>query len=261
MSIGDSTQRFSSRVADYVRYRPGYPPEIVQTLKSDCALTAASVIADVGSGTGFLARVFLEHGNRVYGIEPNKEMREAGEQLLKGWPEYISVSGTAEATTLAAENVDFVTAGQAAHWFHLEHARREFLRILRPGGWLVLVWNDRATDSTPLLRAYEQLLQSHCPEYPEVRRIDARAASGIEKFFSPAPMRTKTFPSYQVFDYEGLKGRLLSSSYAPQERHPNHLPMISELRAIFAQHQVDGRVIFGYETRMYYGKLRAVSFF
>src|SRR5262249_39163532 len=191
MAIEDSTRRFSSRAADYVRYRPGYPPEIVQTLKSDCALRECSVIADIGSGTGFLARVFLENGNRVYGIEPNKEMREAGEQLLKDLRGYSSIPGTAEATTLAAHSVDFVTARQAAHWFQRESARPEFLRILRPGGWLVLVWNDRATDSTPLLHAYEQLVQSHCPEYGEVRRIDLRAASEVEDFFSPAPMRTR----------------------------------------------------------------------
>ncbi len=255
MSIGDSTQRFSSRVADYVRYRPGYPPVIVETLKSDCALTAASVMADVGSGTGFLARVFLENGNRVYGIEPNKEMREAGEQLLKEWPEYRSVSATAEATTLAAESVDFVTAGQAAHWFRREKARREFLRILRPGAWLVLVWNDRATDSTPLLRAYEQLLQSHCPEYPEVRRIDLNALSKIERFFHPAPMRATTFASHQLFDFEGLKGRLLSSSYTPQEGDPNHAPMLRELSSIFERYQANGRVVFAYETKMYYGQI------
>jgi SAM-dependent methyltransferase len=255
MAIEDSTRRFSSRVADYVRYRPGYPAEIVEILKSDCALTESSVIADVGSGTGFLARIFLENGNRVYGIEPNKEMRMAGEQVLKDWRGYSSVAGTAEGTTLTARSVDFVTAGQAAHWFHRESARREFLRILRPGGWLVLVWNDRATDSTPLLYAYEQLLQSHCPEYGEVRRLDVRTVSDIESFFSPAPMRARKFLSHQVFDFEGMKGRLLSSSYAPQEGHPNHVPMLNELRAIFDRYQTGGRVIFTYETRMYFGQI------
>ena len=255
MAIEDSTRRFSSRVADYVRYRPGYPPEIVEILKSDCALTESSVIADIGSGTGFLARVFLENGNRVYGVEPNKEMREAGEQVLKAWPGYSSVTGTAEATTLTAHSVDFVTAGQAAHWFQRGSARREFLRILRPGGWLVLVWNDRATDSTPLLHAYEQLLQSHCPEYGEVRRIDVRTASDVESFFSPAPMTSRKFSSHQLFDFEGLKGRLLSSSYAPQEGHPNHVPMLKELRGIFDRYQAGGRVIFAYETRMYFGQI------
>src|SRR5262249_54513282 len=247
--------RFSSRAADYVRYRPGYPREIVQTLKNDCALRECSVIADVGSGTGFLARIFLENGNRVYGIEPNKEMREAGEQLLKDWRGYSSIAGTAEATTLAAHSVDFVTAGQAAHWFHRESARREFLRILRPAGWLVLVWNDRATDSTALLHAYEQLVQSHCPEYGEVRRIDVRTASEGERFFSPGPLCARKFPSHQLFDFEGLKGRLLSSSYAPQEGHPNHVPMLNELRTIFERYQAGGRVSFAYETRMYFGQI------
>lgn len=251
MAIRDSTRRFSSRVADYVRYRPGYPPEILQTLKTECGLTPTSVIADVGSGTGFLARLFLEHGNRVYGIEPNKEMREEGERLLSQWPQFVSIAAPAEATTLPAHSVDFVTAGQAAHWFDLDEARREFRRILRPGGWLMLVWNDRATATTPLLREYEQLLRSYCPEYAEVERV----ASDAEKLFDPVPVRVSSFPSQQVFDLEGLLGRLRSSSYAPQEGHANHVPMLSELRAIFDKYQRDGRVIFAYETMMYYAKI------
>ena len=255
MAIWDSTRRFSSRVADYVRYRPGYPPEILQTLKTECGLTRTSVIADVGSGTGFLARLFLEHGNRVYGIEPNREMREEGERLLGHWPQFESVSARAETTTLPAHSVDFVTAGQAAHWFDPDEARREFLRILRPGGWLMLVWNDRATETTPLLREYEQLLRSYCPEYAEVERD----ASEAEKLFHPAPVCVKSFPSQQVFDFEGLMGRLRSSSYAPQEGHPDHAPMLSELRAIFDKYQRDSRVIFAYETRMYYVKIGQIG--
>lgn len=251
MPIWDSTRRFSSRVADYVCYRPGYPPQILQTLKTGCGLNSASVIADVGSGTGFLAGLFLEHGNRVYGIEPNQEMREEGERLLRHWPQFVSIAATAEATTLPEHSVDFVTAGQAAHWFNPGEARREFLRILRPGGWLMLVWNDRATETTPLLREYEQLLRSYCPEFAGVERD----ASEAEKLFSPAPVCVSNFPSQQVFDFEGMKGRLRSSSYAPQEGHPNHAPMLSELHAIFDKYQRDGRVIFAYETRMYYGKI------
>jgi ubiquinone/menaquinone biosynthesis C-methylase UbiE len=253
VSILDSTSRFSSRVANYVRYRPGYPSEALQTLKNECGLTSAAVIADVGSGTGFLSKLFLENQNRVYGIEPNKDMREAGETVLKEFPRFVSVSGTAEATTLPEHSVDFVTAGQAAHWFDAVRARREFVRILKPEGWVVLVWNDRSTDATPLLREYDQLLHSYCPEYGEVLR---QSDNQVEAFFAPVPVSVKIFPSRQEFDYPGLEGRLLSSSYAPLADHPGHTPMLRELRAIFERYQSRGRVAFEYETRMFYAQVQ-----
>jgi len=253
VSILDSTTRFSSRVANYVRYRPGYPPEVLQTLKSECGLTSAAVIADIGSGTGFLAKLFLENQNRVYGIEPNKEMREAGETVLKEFARFVSIAGTAEATTLQERSVDFVTAGQAAHWFDAVYARREFVRILKPGVERSIHWNDRSTDATPLLREYDQLLHSYCPEYGEVLR---QSDNQVEAFFAPVPVLVKTFPSQQEFDYPGLEGRLLSSSYAPLADHPGHVPMLNELRAIFERYQSNGRVVFEYETKMFYAPMR-----
>jgi SAM-dependent methyltransferase len=252
--ILDSTTRFSSRVGNYVRYRPGYPPEVLQTLQTECPLTSRSAIADVGSGTGFLAKLFLENGNQVYGVEPNKEMREAGENLLRDFPNFVSVAATAETTTLPRHSVDFITAGQAAHWFDTKKARMEFARILKPGGWVVLVWNDRETDTTPLLAEYESLLEAYCPEYAEVR-TKGLAASKVEPFFSPAQMRVGKFPSRQVFDYQGLEGRLLSSSYSPPADDPKHQPMLQELRRIFDRYQVGGKVMFDYDTRMYYGQV------
>jgi len=253
--IVDSTTRFSSRVVNYVRYRPGYPPQVLQTLLAECALTSQSVIADIGSGTGFLARLFLENGNRVYGVEPNREMRIAGENLLRGFPGFVSVAAAAEMTTLPSQSVDFVTAGQAAHWFDAKKAREEFARILKPDGWIVLVWNDRETDSTPLLREYENLLEAYCPEYAEVRSKGPIAASRLKRFFAPAPMRERAFPSRQVFDYPGFEGRLLSSSYAPPAGNPLHASMLQELRRIFDRYQSGGQVSFEYETRMYYGQV------
>ena len=241
-------------MGNYVRYRPGYPPEVFRTLQIKCALTSRSVIADVGSGTGFLAKLFLENDNQVYGIEPNKEMREAGENFLRDFPNFVSVAATAETTTLPPNSVDFITAGQAAHWFDAKEARMEFARILKPGGWVVLVWNDRETDATPLLAEYESLLESYCPEYPEVR-TKGFAASRVERFFAPAPMHVSTFPSRQVFDYQGLEGRLLSSSYSPRADDPKHQPMLQELRRIFDRYQVGGKVMFDYDTRMYYGQV------
>ena len=255
MAISNSTERFSSRVEKYLRYRPGYPTEILEPLRKQCGLTADSIIADVGCGTGFLAKVFLEYGTRVFGIEPNKEMREAGERFLQDCPKFMSLPGTAEDTSLPEHSVDFVTAGQAAHWFDRERARKEFRRILKPGGWAVLIWNDRATDSTPFLREYEQLLQKYGTDYHEVRRVDMEMAAGVANFFAPNPVLRKTVANRQEFDFEGLQGRLLSSSYSPQDGHSNYQPMMTALRGLFDSYQNDGIVQFDYETHMYYGQL------
>ena len=228
MPVADPTQRFSSRVDNYVRYRPGYPPEVLELLKTDCGLTPSSVIADIGSGTGILTRIFLENGNRVFGVEPNEDMRRAGEGLLAGYPQFTSVAGSAEATTLRDRSVDMVTAAQAAHWFEREAARREFLRILKPGAWTVLLWNERKTDSTPFLREYEKLLLTYGTDYEDVRH--ERTTTAIDGFFAPAPDQVRVFDMHQEFDYPALEGRLLSSSYTPQPGHPKYRPMLKELQ-------------------------------
>src|SRR6476469_8499971 len=139
----DSTKRFSSRVENYIKYRPSYPPTVIDILTEHCQLTPAAVMADIGSGTGLLTELFLKHGNRVFGVEPNRAMREAGERLLAGYSNFTSVDGVAEATTLPDHSVAFVTAGQAFHWFDVAKTRQEFIRILQPQGWAVLVWNVR----------------------------------------------------------------------------------------------------------------------
>jgi SAM-dependent methyltransferase len=195
----------------------------------------------------------LENGNTVFGVEPNAEMRTAGERLLAGFPSFTSVVGTAEGTTLANHSVDFITAAQAAHWFDRVHARREFVRILKPAGWLVLLWNERVTDSTKFFRDYEQLLLTYGTDYKEVRH--ERTTSAVNEFFEPAPYRERAFEMRQEFDYAGVKGRLLSSSYAPGPDHPQHAPMLRELRRIFDAHAVAGRAAFEYKTRLYFGRL------
>jgi SAM-dependent methyltransferase len=253
MHVKDATQRFSSRVNNYVLYRPGYPPEILRLLQSECGLTAESVIADIASGTGIFTRLLLENGNRVFGVEPNDEMRQAGERFLESYPRFTSVAGTAEATTLPDRSVDIITAAQAAHWFDRETARREFIRILKLGGWTVLVWNERRTASTAFLREYERLLLVYGTDYQEVRH--ERTTAEIAGFFSPSPFRSCAFETSQEVDYTGLEGRLLSSSYTPTPDHPNYEPMLRELRRIFDAHQVGGRVALEYNTLVYYGQL------
>jgi ubiquinone/menaquinone biosynthesis C-methylase UbiE len=252
--MSDSTRRFSSRVDNYVKYRPSYPPEVVALLAAECGLRPDTLVADIGAGTGLLAELFLKHGNRVFGVEPNREMREAGERLLADYPQYISVDGTAEATTLDDQSVAFITAGQAFHWFDQAKARAEFARILRPGGWVALVWNERRAASTPFLQAYEQLLCSYSSEYEKVnhRQIDQAT---ITAFFEPGTFALQSFVNTQIFDLEGVKGRLLSSSYTPEPGQPDYQPMLDELTAIFQRCQVDGTVAFEYDTKVYYGQL------
>jgi SAM-dependent methyltransferase len=250
----DPTSRFSTRVADYVRYRPGYPPGVLRLLEEECGLDSASVVADVGSGTGLLSELFLRNGNRVYGVEPNREMRGAGERLLAAYANFVSVDGRAEGTTLDDRSVDFVTAGQAFHWFDPPRARREFRRILRPGGWAVLVWNDRRTAGTPLLEEYERLLLEYGTDYKEVS-VRYSEESMLAALYGPGEIRTRSFDNEQVFDLEGLRGRLTSSSYSPQPGHPGFDPMMRELESIFRRHEREGRVAVAYDTKVFYGRL------
>jgi len=198
--------------------------------------------------------MLLENGNHVYAVEPNVDMRQAGERLLSEFPNFTSVNGSAEATTLPDGSVDFVTSAQAAHWFDRKRTRREFARILKPGGWFVLLWNEREVDTTPFLRDYEQLLLTFGTDYEDVRH--ERTTDSVNEFFDPLPYQERVFAMRQQFDYAGLEGRLLSSSYAPGPDHPKHEPMLKELRRIFQQHVENGIVTFDYKTRVYFGKLR-----
>jgi len=258
MTRADSTRRFSSRVENYIRYRPGYPSAILDVLARECGLTPASVIGDVGSGTGLLAALFLARGNRVFGVEPNHEMRAAGAHQLHAYSRFTSVNGTAEATNLTDGSVDFVTAGQAFHWFDQPRARAEFARVLRPGGYVALVWNERRPEASTFAAAYEALMARYGTDFTTVdhRRVDDNA---IAAFFGPGSYELRRFENAQVFDFEGLQGRLLSSSYAPEAGHPDHEPMLRELRTIFVAHQLDGTIQFDYETKLYFGRVEPVA--
>lgn len=254
MPASDATTRFSSRVDNYVRYRPGYPSEILDLLRDKCALTPSAHIADIGFGTGLFTRLLLENGNSVTGIEPNAEMRQAGESFLANFPRFRATQGTAEATTLPDHSVDFVTAAQAAHWFDRTGARREFQRILKAGGWVILLWNERITDSTPFLVAYEELLLKYGTDYAEVRH--ERTTEMIGEFFEPSAYEVATFPMRQRFDLPALEGRVFSSSYTPQPGEAHYEPLRHELGELFRRCQIEGQVAFEYWTRVFFGRLQ-----
>lgn len=248
----DVTQRFSDRVQNYVRFRPSYPAAVIPLLQRETGLAPGWVVADVGSGTGISARLLLDAGCTVYGVEPNREMRLAAETLFAGEARFHSIDAPAEATTLAEGSLNLVLAAQAFHWFDPVATRREFTRILRPGGWVVLMWNVRQLDTTPFLRAYEDLLLAYATDYEAVRHENV-TDERLAEFFTGGVWTAHTLPNAQAFDYEGLAGRLLSSSYAPALGQPNHEVMMEALRDMFDEHQVGGQVRFEYGTWVYIG--------
>lgn len=256
-TTADPTVRFSDRVGAYVAARPGYPPGVVATLAARAGLGEGTVVADVGAGTGIFTALLMGTGARVHAVEPNAPMRDALVAGLQGRAGLTVHEGTAEATGLPAGSVDLVTAAQAFHWFDVVAARRECARILRPGGLVALVWNNRVDDTTPFVRAYEELLRRRGTDYAAVdhrRNQDER----LSAFFGPgAPMERHGFDNHQVLDAAGLRARLLSSSYAPLAGHPDHEPMLAELDAIVDAHGHDGRVVLEYRTELVLGRLGA----
>jgi ubiquinone/menaquinone biosynthesis C-methylase UbiE len=254
MTFADSKERFSARVADYLRYRPGYPSGVRDILRAECSLKSGHAVADIGSGTGFLSEIFLKNGNRVFGVEPNEAMRQAGEEYLASYDGFNSVDGSAESTTLDDSSVDFVTTGQAFHWFDQNASRKEFARVLKPAGWVVVIWNERLTDATPFLRDYEALLRKFGTDYARVKE-SYPSAQHMCDFFSEGAYSSHELPNFQEFDFDGLAGRLRSSSFSPAPDHPNYAPMMAELQRIFGAHNQDGHVRLEYTTHVYFGRL------
>ncbi len=246
------TQRFSTRAEAYQRGRPDYPQELLALLERECGLAPSSRIADIGSGTGLLSKLFLSFGCEVFGVEPNPEMRAAGEQALCGETRFHSIDGRAEATGLPLHAFDLVTAGQAFHWFEPEATNKEFQRILKPGGWVVLVWNERRV--TPgFMAEHEKLQEQFARERPHPTPADFTA------FFGHSEWRLAKIAHPLQLDQETLINRMQSSSWAPRPDSESYQPMILELQRLFREYERDGRVTMEYETHAYYARLESPS--
>ncbi len=253
----DSGERFASKSAHYARFRPGYPVAIIPFLEQHAGLTAGSQVADIGSGTGLLTQLFLDYGNVVFGVEPNGEMRATAETFLAGHTRFRSVAGKAEATALAACSVDHIVVGQAFHWFDWPAARIEFQRILKPGGYVALIWN--ALDSgSALVRGYQEVLRDFGGprgSYAEINHARPAVIEAIEHFFEPAGCLAGEFGHEQLLDSEGLQGRFLSTSTAPLPGDEQFAPALDALATLFSEHVNDGQVRFSYVTRLHVGQL------
>jgi SAM-dependent methyltransferase len=246
-----STERFSDRVENYEKYRPGYPEPMVQMLLE--FVPSPALVSDLGSGTGILSRQLMKAGYEVFGVEPNGPMRCAAEQSIGGNPLFHSISGTAEATTLADHSLDLITAAQAFHWFQVGPAKAEFRRILKSGGVVAIIWNERVADSADFDRRYEVILENLAPEYSTVthRNIDP---SAIREFFAPYPMAVAEFENSQRLTREALIGRFLSSSYVPNVGEPGNQAIMEAAENLFEEFQSDGQVTMTYRTLLYTGK-------
>jgi len=246
--LEDSKKRFSSRVENYIKYRPKYPLEIIDFLEKKAILAKSTVIADIGSGTGILTKIFLDHGNQVNGVEPNKDMREAAERILQAYPNFTSFEGSAESTGLEDNSIDLVIAGQAFHWFDVEEAKKEFKRILKPNGYVVLIWNNRGKGGSDFNSSYENFMLKFGTDYKEVMKKEGN----VKRFFW---YQKESFYNYQDLDFPSFKGRVLSASYIPLSNNPIFPKMVLELEELFNKHQMNGSIRIEYDTEVYFGKL------
>jgi len=244
----DSKQRFSNRVDDYTRYRPGYPPEALQFILDQSNLNANSTVADIGAGTGIFTALLLTSGASVIAVEPNEAMRSAADRHLQSYKNYTSVAGSAEQTGLADQSVDLITAAQAFHWFDYAEAQKEFVRILKPAGKSVLIWNRR-DGSSAFMQQYDALLKDRLPEYNKVNHANA-TDERIGEFLGNQ-MRKVEFPSDQSFDLNGLKGRLMSSSYCPAVGTEGHDELMIDIEKLYTEYSTESGVQFDYSTQVY----------
>ena len=249
--MDDSTKRFTDRVEDYARYRPSYPDAAIDYLKTLCP--PPGPVVDVGFGTGLFTERLLLAGYIVTGLEPNRAMLEVGDAAMRRYENFASMPGTAERLPVAAGSFGMIVAAQSFHWFDPEPTRKAFARALRPGGWVSLIWNNRETDTTPFLVGYEAALNKYCPDYAKISATHA-AEQEIEAFFAPDEVTKRSFPNHQELDWDGVRGRMMSSSYVPKSG-PSHDALLGEVETLFQQEAKAGTVEVRYQTVLFSGQL------
>lgn len=267
--LPNPTNRFTGRVESYRRYRPGYPPAIVDLLRRECRLSPNATIADVAAGTGLLTEIFLAAGFTVTAIEPNDEMRAACAELEGTYPDLRCVAGSAESTGLPDHSIDLITVAQAMHWFDLGRTRAEFARILRlselarrgprqerRGGWCAVLYNNRRLSGDAFHDAYEQFLLDYGIDYKAVKEQHV-GRKRLAQFFAPSPMKCESLINAQPLTLDALKGRVLSSSYIPQPGHLRFPDMQAALEKLFADHAQNGAVTMIHDCMICWGELTA----
>lgn len=249
-----NTEKFSGKALIYEKFRPKYPKEFIEYLYKNMSFNQSSSIADIGSGTGILTNQLLEMGSKVYGVEPNKDMRSIAENKLAGVTGFTSVDGTAENTKLEDNSVDFVTVAQAFHWFDIFDFKKECQRILRPNGLVVLVWNSRVSDSDIVIDN-AQVFKKYCPEYKGFSGGMEERTSDFSVFFKEGIYTAMQFNNDISYDLENFIGRNLSASYSPKKGDGIYEEYISAITDLFNRYSINGKVVVPHITRAYIGKV------
>lgn len=250
-------ERYLGKAEQYSRFRPSYPVEVLRTLRAELG-TERSEVADVGSGTGIFSRLLLDAGFDVSAVEPNADMRRVAEAQLGDREGFISVDGAAEATTLAEASMDAVACAQAFHWFVAERVVPEFLRILRPGGIVCLIWNNQCFGMDEFHRDYEGILRAGCPDYTDFDLMSiSYTADKLQEQFAARRVTQYQFDNRQELTLDGLQGRITSVSYCPHQNSPEYAALMREVEALFTRHQHSGRVQIRYDVVMYCIRLDA----
>jgi SAM-dependent methyltransferase len=255
MSDSNSKMRFADRVEAYVKYRPKYPDRLATRILEHFHLSKQLTVLDVGSGTGLSALPFLKTGHQVIGLEPNEAMRKAGDEYLSEYAEFTSASGSAEVTGMPDHSVDLILCGQAFHWFDQAAAKEEFARVCRGKAPVALSWNDRLTDFDAFSEEYEALIVKHATDYQQINHKNTQQ-DGFDFFFGKNQWSEIHLENRQVLDYDGLLGRIESSSYVPNAGSPENEAMRSDLIELFKKHQKNSRVEIIYDCVTYCGSLK-----
>jgi ubiquinone/menaquinone biosynthesis C-methylase UbiE len=243
--------RFSSKAERYARYRPDYAPEAIRLILDVVHLSPSSTVADIGSGTGILTRHFLEHAESVYAVEPNQEMRQYAEHALGSQPAFHSLVAKAEAIPLPDHSLDLISVGQALHWFEPQAVRQEFLRLLKPGGWLAILFISY--DETELTKALQRL---QTPEYGWQSRKSGRPEEMSKDFYyGNAQYIGCRFANPRSETWESFFGEIISSSYAPDPDHPQFARYEKAAREIFTDFQTGGMITIPFATEIYLGQV------
>ncbi len=245
---------FSGKASIYSRYRPGYPKDLIEILMKETGFNQGWVVADIGSGTGILSRLFLENGNRVYCIEPNSDMRSESVKYNSGFQNCTVLNGTAENTGLESNSVDIAVAGQSFHWFDPVAARIEMIRILKDGGYAALIWNNRSEDEGSLSRGYDNICSRYSHNYQGTG--NSRISSATFQTFFEGGYKMFKILNNQELDLDGILGRYFSASYALGPEDPDYGKAVESLNELFRKFQKNGYATMEYETQIFIGQLQ-----